>query len=211
MEFADYILEVSSFFRYNKIRNKETPYEDYKYPSKVHWNPIVINPEVCKKLYIEKTVSIATLGNQNSGNRVKWTGFLEKQYPNDYIHYGAPRLLNGSVSAEEYYTKMNQAKIMINFQVSSNWIQLKAKVNEALACGTFLLEEDNIATRAFVEEGTGVVYFKTEKELKEKIDYYLEHEEEREAIALKGYNWFNKNYTAKSWTYNVLKELELLG
>ncbi len=58
---------------------------------------------------------------------------------------------------------------------------------EIPACGGFMLHERNEEVRELFEEEKEVVCFASVDELGEKIDYYLKHESERDAIARAGY------------------------
>lgn len=45
------------------------------------------------------------------------------------------------------------------------------------------------------EDGKEIVFYTSMEDLKEKIDYYLSHPEERERIRAAGYNKTRKEYT----------------
>jgi spore maturation protein CgeB len=46
-------------------------------------------------------------------------------------------------------------------------------------------------------------------QLQELIDYYLEHEDEREKIRISGHEFVKNNYTYKNRWESVLKELNI--
>jgi spore maturation protein CgeB len=52
--------------------------------------------------------------------------------------------------------------------------------------------------------GKDIVIFKNETELKEKINYYLENEEERNLIAFSGYAKV-QDYLPKSWAKKIME------
>ncbi len=54
---------------------------------------------------------------------------------------------------------------------------------EIPACGGFMLHERSDEVLELFEEGKDVACFSTPQELKEKINYYLNHEEERMQMA----------------------------
>lgn len=76
----------------------------------------------------------------------------------------------------------------INLNVSN--VQLKNSVNQRLfdvcACGSFLLTDQSSAIQQFLVPGESIETFETYKELREKVEYYLEHPEKREKIAEAG-------------------------
>lgn len=57
---------------------------------------------------------------------------------------------------------------------------------EATGCGVFLLAEHHDNLRDYFEPGVEIETFRDERELIEKVRYYLAHPEEREAIARRG-------------------------
>lgn len=73
--------------------------------------------------------------------------------------------------------------------------QLKARPFEVTACGGFLLTNDVPELHEFFRAGSEVVLFRRESDLRRSIEYYLEHDEERRAIAGAGmersvaYSW----------------------
>jgi len=71
------------------------------------------------------------------------------------------------------------------------------KLYEALACKSFVLVDNQRDARTLFEDGKHVVFFDDEKDLREKITYYLKHPEERESIASGGYNEVLKKHTYK--------------
>ena len=54
---------------------------------------------------------------------------------------------------------------------------------EIPGCGGFLFTERSKQQCEFFEEGKEIACFSTPEELREKVDYYLNHEEERRQMA----------------------------
>ncbi len=214
LEFADFIAENSNYTRLAKLYRREGIYRYYPNVERVYWWPTIFDPEYYQKLYLPKKYDIAIFGSPE-GKRAKWIEFLSKEYGDRFHHFGTLQereasLKNNWLPKEEYVKKINETKIFVNTQTLEWRVSFKGKVREALACGTFVLEEDNPETRAFVKEGTGVIYFNGEKDLKSKIDYYLSHDKEREEIAERGYRWFNDNFSHTKWVRFILEKLEIM-
>lgn len=207
--YSDFIAENTSFTRIEKIKNKKDVYKDYEFGEKVYWLPTLFDPFVYKKQKLKKEIDIAIFGSAE-GTRKKWIDYLSASFPNNFKNIGSLIDKTLSISKNDYVKKINQTKIFINTQTYDWREQLKGKIREALMCGVFILEEDNAQTRAFIPEGKGIIYFNSKTDLKEKIEFYLENEKEREKIALEGYEWFKQNYSSKKWTKEILKELRLL-
>lgn len=99
---------------------------------------------------------------------------------------------------------LGQAKIVIaisNVQCEGYW---SIRTTQAMMCGAFVLTR--FTPQMEKELKDNVVYFQDISECVEKIKYYLDHEEEREKIANKGYQFALKNLT----TEQRLRELVIL-
>ena len=76
----------------------------------------------------------------------------------------------------------------INLNISN--VQLKNSVNQRLfdvcACGSFLLTDRGFAVQRFLTPGESVETFETYKELRKKVEQYLNYPEKQEEIAKKG-------------------------
>lgn len=102
----------------------------------------------------------------------------------------------------------HDAKILLNdhwddmrhFGIISN------RVFDALAVGAFVVS-DYLPEIDEVFDGA-VITYKTKEELKEKIDYYLENDEEREKLALKGKEIVLNGHTFKDRCKSVVEMIE---
>lgn len=82
-----------------------------------------------------------------------------------------------------YRSLLNRSKIVFNRTFKG---EMNARVFEATACGALLfVEEDNREIREFLTPGKEVILFNAEN-LEERIDWYLGHDDERQAIAAAG-------------------------
>lgn len=209
LEFADFVIENSSFSRFQRMQNKIGIYQNYTNVDKVFWHPTIFDPNIFKKYDIEKKYDIAIFGTAEN-DRQYWIDILKARYPDQFYHIGSLMDANKRLSTEEYVLKINQTKIFVNTQTYKWRVQLKGKIREALSCGAFILEEDNPETRAFVEEGYGVVFFQDKHDLYNKIDYFLKHELERIEIANKGYQWFKEHYSPEIWCAKILQKINMI-
>ncbi len=87
--------------------------------------------------------------------------------------------------------------------------QIKARVFEVPACGGFLMtgQADNV--EEYFVPGKEAVIFRDSEDLAEKCRYYLEHEEERRAIAKAGYERTVKEHTYEKRFTEIFKALGL--
>ncbi len=139
------------------------------------------NPSVHTKMDLEKDIDVVFVGNLNHAIHVERGRFLEKiaalsgKYRVQICagHFG-----------EEYATLINRAKIVFNYSVRR---ELNLRCFEAMACDSLLfLERDNLEVSQVFQDRQDLVLY-GEDDLVELVEYYLEHDGEREAIAASGY------------------------
>jgi len=87
--------------------------------------------------------------------------------------------------------------------------QIKGRNFEIPGCGGFLLTADADNLRDYYEDGKEIVIFKDEKDLIEKIRYYLLHDSEREAIARRGYERTVREHTYEKRFNEIFKTMRL--
>jgi len=93
-----------------------------------------------------------------------------------------------------------------NFSYPNYWSD---RVYETLGRGGFIIHPYiSGMEKEFTDKEHLVFYeYKNFKQLKELIDYYLEHDEEREKIRISGHNLVKEKYTYKNRWEHILKEL----
>ena len=80
---------------------------------------------------------------------------------------------------------------------------------EVPGCGGFLLTQCSEEQCEFFEEGKEIACFSSAEELREKIEYYLSHEEERKKMAKAAYGKV-KNHTYLHRAKRILEVYEEL-
>ncbi len=81
----------------------------------------------------------------------------------------------------------NNSKINLNITLHGISTGIPLRVFDILACGGFCLTNYQEEIAAYFEDGVELVIYTDFQDMYEKIAYYLEHEEERQAIAQAGY------------------------
>ena len=110
------------------------------------------------------------------------------------------------LSIDEYALVYKRSKIALNFCYHPNGrVQVKGHVFEATLCGAMLMEADNPDTAKLFEPMVDYVPFKDEKDLVDKVKYYLAHDAEREEIAANGHKKVNEKYSARMFWKTVLE------
>lgn len=85
-----------------------------------------------------------------------------------------------------YASILRRSLIALNFSDAANFRHYKGRVAESCLSGAMLMELENPETPKIMREYIDYVPFKNEKELFDKTIYYLNHEQERAAIAESG-------------------------
>jgi spore maturation protein CgeB len=88
--------------------------------------------------------------------------------------------------------------------------QIKGRTFEVPACGGFLLTGDADNLRDYYIDGKEIVIFKDKADMVEKAKYYLEHEEERRAIAKAGYERTIREHTYINRFTEIFKSMGLM-
>ncbi|HYN55092.1 MAG TPA: glycosyltransferase [Methylotenera sp.] len=116
---------------------------------------------------------------------------------------------DNSVWGENLYQLLYDSKIVLNI-TRSHFYGAETGVNlrifEALSAGCFLLTDYCEEISELFIVGEEIEVFRDAKELKEKVNFYLSHPEERTRIARRGHERFLKEYT---WDSRVMELGEL--
>lgn len=129
--------------------------------------------------------------------RKKLIEFLEKNYPNQYRKYGHPERLVRETDLNQLYAN---AKIVVGdslnvgFNHPNYWSD---RVYETVGRGGFIIHPYiNGLEKDFID-GKEIVFYEYNnfEQLKSKIDYYLEHSKDREAIRKAGFERVKKDHT----------------
>lgn len=140
----------------------------------VHWLPYACDLTVFRDLNMARDLDVAFVGKVDSARSAmleqlgrRWR-LNEQRY---YLQHEIP----------EVYSR---AKIVVNVPVGGD---LNFRVFEALSCGAMLLtQRAPNGQETLFQEGVHYAGFDDDRELIEKVTYYLEHDEERCAIAAAG-------------------------
>ena len=89
----------------------------------------------------------------------------------------------------------NQSKIVLNIHLST-LKNTETRIGEVLGAGSFLLTEELSSPNLF-RDGEHLIYTKSNdvENMVSKIEYYLEHEKEREDIAVEGNRYIYNHFT----------------
>jgi hypothetical protein len=121
-------------------------------------------------------------------SRLDFLDEMFKAFPNFYFGTRHPAFPDKNMF-EDAAKHFCESKVVLNISIGND---ANMRFFEALMTGSFLLTNDipelkNLEPYGF-KEGKNYITYTTLDEAKEKVRYYLENEEEREAIAAKGYD-----------------------
>ena len=163
--------------------------------------PFGVNIDRFKKFNINKKIDVAAM-------------FVSRDdvYPNrmiikTMIESLGLNILTGKKSVDKYVESINKTKIF----VTSNNIfhSLSMKYTEVMSCGTFLLADRPEDLGLFgYKDGYHLVIYNGLDDLRDKIFYFLDHEKEREEIAVNGMNFVRKNFSNEMECSRILKIME---
>lgn len=171
-----------------------------------------VSPDIFFWQPVEKDINVSFLGSRSAfyQSRREYLAYLKYYLSRrniDFVVAGGQlpeEQENGeALDINLYAGLLRRSKITLNFsRTIGDACQLKGRVFEALACRTLLLEEENPNTRLLFEEGVDYRAFFGKEDLFNKIIYYLDHHEEREAMALSGWKKVNELWNARNlWGY----------
>jgi len=101
----------------------------------------------------------------------------------------------------EHAKTVSRSKINLNFIVKHEGTS--TRIYKLMASSGFVMTNDWPLRETAFEDGKDLVIFNSSKDLKNKIDYYLEHEDKRKAIAAQGLKTVQKF----SWNHFAKKVL----
>lgn len=134
------------------------------------------------------------------GEREAFTKALKEVYGDKF------RVFNSSFG-RNLYDLAASVKIFIAPKHPSDDHYWSSRVYMILGSGGFLLHPKLEGLKQEFKDGEHLVMYRNGKELREKIDYYLEHEEEREKIRMAGYKYVTENLTYQHRIEQMLKQI----
>ena len=205
---ADYFFTIQKDDFFEELKN--TGLKNY------HYLPLACLPDFHKKIACKNKedgekygsdISFAGAGYFNRKNMfAQLMDFNFKIWGSDWIVDLPLSLLiqeGGKRFSEEEAVKIyNYSKININLhsslwhrEINPNGDFLNPRVYEIMGCGGFQLVDKRKYMDGVFEDGKDFVIFDGADDLRKKIKYYLDNEDERLAIAEHGYETARKNHT----------------
>lgn len=192
---ADYLGIVDSVKAYLYYRDYHNVILAYSAPS----------PKLFYDRSLPRDIDVSFLGSVDPTDQ-RWP--MRAEYTNYLRENGIDIRVGGGqrvqrLSARDYATIMSRSKISLNFCRDGNGLPcLKSRVFEVTSSGALLLDDWGTDTEYFLEPGKDFVIYNSKEDLLRLVKYYLEHEEERRAIARWGLEKVTNIYNARNmWGY----------
>ena len=170
--------------------------------NRVGWLPTAAaDPTIHRKLDLPKEYDVVFVGSRTP-RRVQMLAELAGRG----IKVHAPEIWGD----EELNRVFNQARIVLNIHLS-DLLNTETRLAEVLGAGSFLLSEE-LSSPDLFRDGEHLIVWRAGDvdDLTAKISYYLDHEEEREAIAAAGYSHVhNDGHTYEDRLRTLLVSVDL--
>lgn len=200
------------FFNQRKFLEEYTTQESQS----VHFLPHAAEPKAYPKYEILKKYDVCFIGhlqdveNYNGITRVNALDRIFKEFPNFYFGTRNPQKPEVNMF-EDASRKFCQSRIAFNISIKDD---LNMRFFEILSSGSFQLTNwipilKDMEKEYGLKDGKHFVTYKTLDEAVEKAKYYIEHEEEREKIALAGHKKFLEAHTYQSRISKILDTVKL--
>jgi len=175
--------------------------KDAKEDGRVYWLPLAADPEVHKKFEAPKLFDVGFVGNMDPKLHPERAKLLRKMSAKYSV------LAVSGLHYENMAKVYSVSKIGFNKSINRD---LNMRVFEIMSCGTMLLTDkiDN-GMNDFFENKKHLVMYENEEELNELVQYYLEHEEEREEIAKEGQKEVHEKHTYEHRAEQILKTVKV--
>ncbi|MBU1147611.1 MAG: glycosyltransferase [Candidatus Omnitrophica bacterium] len=148
-------------------------------PVDVIWMNVGCDPEIHKRLDVERKYDIGFVGNDGGIPRKFYLQEIRERYPNSFI---------GRTDYREISCVYSASKIGFSFAIRGECFTMRNY--EIMSCGAMLLMKrlrDSSAERTGFIDRKHIVLFDGPEDLFELIEYYLRNKKEREEIAENGY------------------------
>jgi hypothetical protein len=166
---------------------KEIPLLQKVSPADIIWMNVGCDPEVHKRLNIERTYDIGFVGTDGGMPRKFFLQEVLERYPKSLI---------GPADYREMSRIYSSCKAGFSFPIRGECFTMRNY--EIMACGAMLLMKrlrDDSAEKLGFTDRKHLVIFDGPKDLFGLIDYYLKNKEERESIAENGHRLVIEKHT----------------
>lgn len=166
---------------------------------------------------------VVFVGNRKMRDKETYDQYLKPAFDYKLAIYGAEWDIEGYEEYMKYYkgllpyddaaTAYSSARISLcihNRDYLNKFLLVTTRGFHSISCGGFVISDPISEMMNLLPEGKGVVYTQGYDDLKAKIGYYLEHEDERNEISRAGYEWIKQHHTWDIRVDKLLKDIKLV-
>lgn len=179
----DWRLEKARKTNFNFVCQKRAQQDFARDGVKSFLMPHAVEPMAYPYISSIKKYDLCFIGHINSENRIDALEHMFRAFPKFF--YGQ-RLFEAAAE------KFCQSKIVFNISIKDD---INMRCFETMSTKSFLLTNWIPTLEDLFEDGKHLVTYKTLKEAVDKAKYYIEHDEEREAIAQAGFDEVRSKHT----------------
>ncbi len=199
------LCDDESYFR--RLTSRTGPFAKFTNVDRAVFLPLSIDPRLFHPRDEIRIHDIVIFGSSED-RRIGYVEALSKRYGHRFKKLGGYMPEDTFLSFDDYVLAINQSKIIVNTQTREERDQIKGRIKEVLSCGGFLIDQATPNTRRYYGDAP-VVLFNDLDDLLAKIDYFLEHEDEREAIAAASHEWMTRRHSPKAYVRALLESVGL--
>ncbi len=161
---------------------------------------VAINDYISPHIAYLERISLLNEIAEKTGREIHLFTKSETSDLNKKIHF------HGGVSTlVEMPCVFRQSKINLNMTMRSIQTGLPQRIWDVLACRGFLITNDQLEVSEYFKVGYHLETYRDKKELIDKINYYMIHEDERCRIAQRGYEEVAARHTVLQRVVSIVK------
>jgi Glycosyl transferases group 1 len=184
------------FFEFNKI---ETLHNHHGFDERIlseltvteQTNDVVFIGGLDQQIFSQRTAFLTEVAKEK-GYQFSWWGYYSGTIDQRLIE-----TYKGLAAGIEMFNIYKNSKIVINDYIDiAGGTAVNQRIFEVMGTGALLLTRESPTINTYFPKGTVVTYTNLE-DCKEKISYYLQHEQERKQIAASGQSVILEKYNYK--------------
>ncbi len=162
------------------------------------------DPRIFNNPNKERDIDIVFSGSYGHGRE-------DRQGPISHLLNNKIKLVHGGseggdhFTTEDYADRYKRSKLALSFSIARGMNVVNARPFEAMNCGAMLLEQESLELAKLYTPFVDYVPWTTQDDLLSKVQYYLEHEDERKTIAENGWKKTQELYSANAFWTKVLE------
>jgi len=159
---------------------------------------------------------VAFIGKPNTPERAEFMKVLAKKFDlklwgSGWEKYGLSAVAT-DVYASEYRQICAGSKIMLGWNIDPTIdLYFSNRTWYTMGCGGFLLTAYSPSLEEIFGRGKELDWFETIEECCDKIEYYLQHDEERQKIARSGYHLAHNEYSYDKMVERIIEDVKKEG